>query len=173
MCCFWFLNGLLCDQRGEGEDLEPLFVYHHVQPSDLVCIDDKFHVFLDSRSKAKWIVVMVLVPGRTTREHEVLRKHIEITYPSHDQGKSSNNSSNGSGHSSISYDDSDSETGGSVSEVITVISVPSQNVSVAGDALFLCYIANMSVESRSFFYQKMKHTFGLTFPMKPNEPPSE
>ncbi|KAF3549559.1 hypothetical protein DY000_02009713 [Brassica cretica] len=75
-------------------------------------------------------------------------ERIEITYPSHDQGKSSNNSNNGSGHSSISYDDSDNETGGSVSEVITVISVPSQNVSVAGDALFLCYIANMSVESR-------------------------
>lgn len=42
----------------------------------------------------------------------------------------------------------DNKTGGSVSEAITVISIPSQNVPVAGNALFMGYIAYVLVEKQ-------------------------
>ncbi|KAF3596124.1 hypothetical protein DY000_02024290 [Brassica cretica] len=53
---------------------------------------------------------------------------VEITDSSHDHDKSSSSSNS--------------------SSVITVISMPSQNVPVAGDAMFMGYIANVIVERR-------------------------
>ena len=81
---------------------------------------------------------------------------VEITDLSHDHDKSSSSSNSSSGNSIISNDEShkvqwknsDNEIGGSVSEVITVISMPSQNVPFAGDAMFMGYIANVIVKRR-------------------------
>ncbi|CAN6802979.1 unnamed protein product [Brassica oleracea] len=63
-----FLIGLLCDQGGEGEDLEPLFDYHRVQPSNFVCIDD------DDDSD----VSEVPVKKRSKTSHTVVKKDEDV-----------------------------------------------------------------------------------------------
>ncbi|CAL9225885.1 unnamed protein product [Arabidopsis halleri] len=83
-------------------------------------------------------------------------ERIEITDSSHDHDKSSSSSSSSSSGSSSSSDDEsrevkkiddNKEIGDSVSEVITVSSVPIQPVPIAGDAPFMGCTANAIVEN--------------------------
>ncbi|KAL1200676.1 hypothetical protein V5N11_019859 [Cardamine amara subsp. amara] len=93
-------------------------------------------------------------------------ERIEITDSSHDHDKSSSSSSSSNSSSSSSSDDEskevkkiddgdDKETGDSVSEVITVSSVPDQPLPIAGDAPFMGATANVIVENTGLMESAM------------------